>query len=310
LQGAPGVTALAGTVSTIAGKALPNVTLTADCPKGSATAKSDGAGRFLISPLSAGHCELDINGETATDRGVTHGRFFAGIDLEASKTNVRLYIIWMTPIDKREENSISSPTTGETTITSSKLPGLKLILPKGTVLRDYEGNVVQQLGITPVPIHRPPFPLPAGVSVPIYFTIQPGGAFVEVGGSRYGNGKGARLIYPNTYRAPAGMRFDFWNYDPDGRGWYVYGKGTVSADRNSIVPDPDVVVHRFTGAMVAEPTTAPPEGSNPADQCDAQPTCGDPIDLGTGIMSFSRTDLSLPDVIPISLSRSYTQVTH
>lgn len=49
------------------------------------------------------------------------------------------------------------------------------------------------------------FPLPAGVVVPLYFTIQPGGEYIEVpqGSS------GARLYYPNRGRAPAGTPFNF-----------------------------------------------------------------------------------------------------
>ena len=61
--------------------------------------------------------------------------------------------------------------------------------------------------------------------------------------------QGARLIYPNATHAPAGTRFDFWNYDPDQKGWYVYGEGSVNADRRSIVPDPGVALYSFTGAM-------------------------------------------------------------
>ena len=59
--------------------------------------------------------------------------------------------------------------------------------------------------------------LPVGVAVPFYFTIQPGGAYVEVGGSRYAPGKGAQLVYPNRSRAPAGTaskglpRTTFWS---------------------------------------------------------------------------------------------------
>jgi hypothetical protein len=55
-----------------------------------------------------------------------------------------------------------------------------------------------------------PFPLPNGVQVPIYFTIQPGGPYVEVGagrgrrsdaehsGAAYADhASGAYLVYPN-----------------------------------------------------------------------------------------------------------------
>ena len=42
--------------------------------------------------------------------------------------------------------------------------------------------------------HRPPFPLPRNVEVPIYFTIPPGGAYLSTPGP---GPRGAWLVYPN-----------------------------------------------------------------------------------------------------------------
>src|SRR6266446_4670666 len=119
--------------------------------------------------------------------------------------------------------------------------------------------------------------------------------------------QGARLIYPNITHAAPGARFDFWNYDPDQKGWYVYGGGSVTADGKSIVPDAGVVIYSFTGAMVGNPgPAAPPDGPNPG--C-SQPGCkpGDPVDAGTGLFTLEKTDVALPGVMPITLRRSYRQ---
>ena len=121
------------------------------------------------------------------------------------------------------------------------------------MIRDYNGQVVTKLGLTPIPIGRPPFPLPRNQNVAVYFTVQAGGAFVEVGGARYVPGGDATPIYTNRERAPAGHRFNFWSYDPEGQGWHINGTGRVSANRKSIVPDSGTVVQRFTGAMVVGP---------------------------------------------------------
>jgi hypothetical protein len=75
-------------------------------------------------------------------------------------------------------------------------PGLESHLLPNTVMTDCEGRVVREVSITPVRVDQPPFPLPTGVYVPTYFTIQPGGAYVAVKG--YGTGRtGAWLVYPN-----------------------------------------------------------------------------------------------------------------
>ncbi len=156
------------------------------------------------------------------------------------------------------------------------------------------------MGITAIPLNKPPFPLPAGVQVPIYFTIQPGGAYIKVLGSGAGP-KGGELIYPNAFNIKPGMPFDFWNYDASAKGWYIYGQGHVSADGRNVLPDPGVVIYELTGAMAGTkdgaPTTAPPAGSEAKD--------GDPVDLSTGQFIYSKTDLALPDVSPIGFMRTY-----
>jgi hypothetical protein len=75
---------------------------------------------------------------------------------------------------------IESPTTAEVVIATPRIPGLELHLPRGTVITGEDGQVVRDVSITPIPVDRPPFPLPTGVDVPLYFTIQPGGAYVKV----------------------------------------------------------------------------------------------------------------------------------
>src|SRR5262249_29345073 len=133
---------------------------------------------------------------------------------------------------------------------------------------------------------------------------------------------------PNRGRAPAGIEFNFWDYDADGRGWYIYGKGKVDTRRKSIVPDANVVIYRFTGAMVAGDCCGPwPPPGRDADDGDgggcggngggaslkpASPPCksdrdGDPVSLSTGLFTYQTTDLALPDVLPISLNRIFRQ---
>jgi hypothetical protein len=163
--------------------------------------------------------------------------------------------------------------------------------------------VVHTISITAIPLDRPPFRLPAGVDVPIYFTIQPGGAYVEASGTS-GYSRGARLIYPNYKGRPAGTPMEFWHYEPeDGRGGYVYGRGAVTPDGRQVAPDRGVSIHEFTGAMVAPPWLAAALsralGGNGTD--------GDPVDLGTGLFILTNTDVQLSDVLPISLQRTYRQ---
>ena len=116
------------------------------------------------------------------------------------------------------------------------------------------GALCRTLNITAIPVDRPPFPLPFFSEVPVYFTVQPGRAYLS---------KGAQIVYPNYGHLRPGARVDFWNYDPAGRGWYIYGEGTVTPNGKQVVPDPGVRVWEFTGAMITKTPKPPPKAPSP-----------------------------------------------
>jgi RHS repeat-associated protein len=301
LSAKPGVTALAGQALRLNGLGLEGVTLQIDDCK----TITDETGRFLLTNLTVGHHILLIDGTTANTAHRAYGIFEAGVDIVAGKTTALNYTIWMTRLDTEHTVTIPSPTTSPTVISTPLLPGLELHLAPNTVIQDHNEKIVTQVNITPIPIDQPPFPLPVGVNVPIYFTIQPGDAYIETSSGSWA--KGARLFYPNSHKAKPNTVFDFWNYDAAQKGWYVYGTGKVSADGKQIVPDPGVEIYQFTGAMVGSssvaksqgPTASPPPNTPP-------PKEGDPVDLSSGLFIYGKTDLVLPDVIPIALRRTYT----
>ena len=287
LQGAADQTAVAGQTLTLTGQPLANVTLRI----GEKSAQTDSSGRFLIRDIGKGHQVLVIDGRTANERGKTYGTFRAGIEVKEKTTNVLPFTIWMPRLDMGHAVSITSPTTGDTVITNPQIPGLELHLPKGTAIRDLDGQIVTQISITPVPTDRPPFPLPPGFNVPVFASIQPGGARIIP--------PRAQLIYPNYTNERAGARIDFWNYDPEEKGWYIYGQGTVSANGKQIIPDPGVVIYEFTGIMISS-GGSPPWWWPFGDSAD-----GDPVDLASGLFVNQKTDLVLPDSLPLALTRSY-----
>jgi RHS repeat-associated protein len=293
LKAPPGETAISGQVLVVNGRPLANVTLSVD---GHST-RSDRTGRFLLTGLTSGHHELTIDGRTANTPGREFGVFEAGVDVADGQTLVLPYTIWMTRLDTAHAVHIASPTTKDTVVTTPKIPGFEVRLPKGSVVKDASGKVVTELSITAVPVDRPPFPLPPGVVTPVYFTVQPGGSYVFP--------SGAQIVYPNTTGLAAGTRVEFWDYDPEVKGWYVYGHGTVTPDGRQVVPDPGVRVWEFSGAMinVAGLLKALFNLLNDFFHFD-----GDPVDLGTGLFEERHTDLTVPDVMPISVTRTYRQL--
>ncbi|MEV0402595.1 RHS repeat-associated core domain-containing protein [Actinoallomurus sp. NPDC050550] len=294
LQTAPGVTAVSGRALTLNGDPLPDVTLSV----GDAHTTTGADGTFLLRGAPAGRQVLHIDGSSADRKGRSYGVFDEAVNLAPRTTTPLPQTIWMPLLDTAHEQRITSPASKETVLRTPRIPGLEVHIPKGTVIRDSSGKIVHKVGITAIPVDRTPFPLPKNSPVPIYYTIQPGGAYLFP--------SGARIIYPNYWHLWPGTRVPFTQYDPKGRGWYIYGHGTVTSDGTQVVPDKGVRVYQFTGAMILPPggTGAPPGGPpqspNPAGD-------GDPVDLATGLLIDQHTDLSLPDTQPIAVHRTYRQ---
>ncbi len=288
LQAPAGTTALAGQALGLNGLPLAGVRLSLE--GSSLSAETDREGRFLLAGVPAGHQVFVIDGESVPgDR--RYGSYEAGVDLADHKTTTLDYKIWLTPLDRAGDRRIDSPTKRETNLRTPSVPGLEVRIPAGTVIRNAAGRTVKNLNISAVPVNQTPFPLPPFVPIPVYFTVQPGRAYLS---------KGAQIVYPNWAHLPPGQRAEFWNYDAKDRGWYVYGRGTVTADGKQVVPDPGVRVWQFTGAMLA--TSPLPPGSFPTGT-----SSGDPVDLHSGLFTYNKTDLVLPDNIPIVIQRTYRQ---
>ena len=295
LQASRGETAISGQVLRLNGLPLAHVTLQVN----NIRTQSDETGRFLLRGVPSGHQVLVIEGKTASTPGRQYGRFEWGAEVRQGATNPLGFKIWMPLLDTRHAVTIPYPITRETIVTTPTMPGLELHIPANTFITDSDGKPVTKITITPIPLDQTPFPLPF-VQVPIYFTIQPGGAYIDV---RANGPKGARLFYPNAGHLAPGIPFAFWNYSADQNGWYVYGQGEVNATGSTIVPDPGVVIYEFSGAMVGSGSAGPDTGNPAGDPSDD----GDPVKLSSGLFVYTKTDLVLPDVIPLSLTRTYRQ---
>jgi RHS repeat-associated protein len=294
LTAPPGVTAISGRVLTLDGKPLPDVTLSVE---GDGDAHSDRTGRFLVTLKSAATHRrvLRIDGKTASRPKKRYGFYEYGMAVKGGVTNILPFTIWSPKLDEKHQVTIPSPTTSEVVVTTSFIPGLELHLPPGATIKGEDGKPVTTLGITAIPVDRPPFPLARNVEVPVYFTIQPGSAYVSTAG---GGPKGAQLVYPNYKHFEVGQRIQFFQYEPEEKGWFVYGVGAANAAQ--VVPDASTRLYEFTGAMING------GGSPPNTQPKRPPTPdSDPIDTATGLFTMQKTDLYLPDVIPVAMVRSY-----
>lgn len=308
LRAEKGVTALAGQVLNLNGLPLPNAVLYV----GDVATRTDAYGRFLLSPLAAGRQAMVIDGTSVSRPGKLYGTFEVLVEVRGGQTNVLPYTVWLPLIDTGNATRLPVPTKSRLAARSQRIPGLEVNIAADTVLRFPAGGhqhggvkhasaVMEVLTITPIPVDRSPFPLPAGGGANgVLFSLQMHGARSE--GPDGEKRPGIQITYPNSARLPAGARYDFWNYEAGKGGWYVYGQGTVSADGGQVVPDPGVELESMHCLTFGNPNGAPTEG--PA-QGNPEGTDGDPVDLSTGLFVYEKTDLALQDITPIRVRRTY-----
>jgi RHS repeat-associated protein len=291
LAAGPRVTALAGQALTVDG--LPLAGLEVAIENSRARTKTDRTGRFLLAGAPAGRHVLLIDGRSVSKGDdARYGRFESRVTLARGRTTQLDHTVWMTRLDPEGDKRVPAKLHKPVVLTNPRMPGFEVRIPAGSRITSAEGRTVRRLNLTPVPTDRPPFPLPEGVTVSAYFTAQPGRAYLS---------KGAQIVYPNYHHLPPGQRVDFWNYDADDKGWYVYGKGEVTKDAKQIVPDPGVRVWELTGAMAQTSSGPPASGPSPGGGASG----GDPVDLATGLFVYDKTDLHLDGLTPLALTRIY-----
>src|SRR5262250_1447407 len=289
-----GVTALAGQMLRLNGEPLAHATLRI----GTQSARTDSTGRFLLTGIAGGDQVLIMDGSTANRPGRSYGIFEYYVDIEDGQTTVLPFTIWMPLLDTRNATVIPVPTPAPMVATTPKIPGLEVRIP-GNVVLQTSGGPLTSMPLTRIPVDRPPFPLPPGAS--FSFTPQAHGALVQrLDGTP--SPAGVRFILPNVDSLPPGARVALQSYEP-ARNWYVYGHGLVSADGTQIVPDAGVEFHRVTCYF----TLGNPSNFNFAAAVLGGLRVGEPVDAATGIFVLEKTDLVLPDVIPIVIKREYRQ---
>jgi RHS repeat-associated protein len=296
---APSTQAITGRVLTA--EAVPQPIAGVTVTLGSAFTLTDAGGNFVLLSPPAGANMLLVDGRTASTATAQYPPVEVNIGVNASGPTRVPFVVYLPKLDTAHPITLPTDATGTVTATvqatTPTIPGLVVTIPVGTRIIGPDGNPVRQITITPVPIDRSPMPFPAGVTFPMLFTIQPGGAVPS---------QPLPITFPNARNASPGSKADLWFFDLVAGNWQTWGKGTVSAEGTQIVSDPGFGLPRFAWHSYCDevcqlpfPGEAPPAENQPG------VTGGEPVDLFTGRFVVRKTDLVLPGRIPVSIERTY-----
>lgn len=291
---------------------------------GSRSSVTDAAGNFILTDVTVGpSVPVQIDGRTANAPGRTYPIIQEPANIVAGQTNVVPYIFYLPPIDTQYE--VPHLPNQPTPVTNGRLDNLMMTIPANSGLRNRDGTPVSRVSITPLAPDRTPAPLPNNVATNVVFTSQPGGAITNIN---------IPVVYPNLGGANPGTQIDLWAFNHDTVQWYIYGRGTVSTDGKTIIPNAGVGLSDFSWHF---PNAAP--GGNPGGQgnggnngcghgecsCSAsggatspagpgspstysgQAYTGNTVDLSTGIKIEAETDIEFGGARGgLRLTRIYT----
>ena len=267
---------------------------------GERVAYSDETGRFLLTDVPDGYQRLVMMGFTANSGDRHYGMFEHGVDIEPGSTATLPFTIWMPLLDTQNAVVLPQGRTSRVVVARTpRIPGMELHVPAGIELRTPGGGALESLTLTQVPLDRTPFPLPEGTRL----VVVPQGHGTNVlaaDGMLAVAGKGVRAVFPNVPGGRPGEKFELRSYEPHAFGWYSWGEGRVSGDGRQITSRRQDTLSEVGCVLIIGPaeTTVPPNAN-------VQPIM-DPVDPSTGQFVYEKTDLFVPDVIPIALRRSYS----
>ncbi len=222
--------------------------------------------------------------------------------------------------------------SGDLIITDPEVHGFEMRISRGVKIIGWDGQPNQKISVrTLSPDRLPMKPLPNNTNVRTVYMFY----FDKVGGGI--PDRPLPVKSPNDLGLLPGEKAILWYYDEspnEGEApneWTIAGTGTVTPDGKYIVSDPGFGIPKFCCGAGAWGGSGGGGPSGPGDClggcCDSSggpsgggegggggggpsppapsPTDGDPVDLATGYFLHKKTDLHIPGIIPVNITRYY-----
>ncbi|MBI3595608.1 MAG: Ig-like domain-containing protein [Nitrospirae bacterium] len=304
-----GQTALVGQVQDDQGRPLAGVNIKLGGSTLTTLGTTDAGGNFVLTNVPTGAQIFLIDGSSLNGSLYTYSTIPVTITIQPGAVNSLGFIPHLHAFPTNELIPITSGQ--DTVLTNPNLPGFRMVISAGIQIIGWDGQPNTRVGVTAIPFDRSPLPpLPSDLTSRVIYLFS----FGKVGGGvPTGN---IPIDTPNDVGGLPGTKVDlyYFNEAPDGTApnqWTKYGTGTVSPDSTQILTDINPLtgkpygIPRFCcGARVNIPTVS--AGGGPSGgPGDGGHHGGDPVDLATGFLTLTKTDLVLPGIIPLVVDRTY-----
>lgn len=301
VQGNTGETGIRGRFVTPEGMGIARV-IVQDQVTGKET-QSDAAGNFVLTGLQAGIAHLKMD---ATPANPLYPMWPNSVELVAGRiTAFSDWIISPPPTDDKFTPLQQNAATDQV-VKDARYPGLAVTIPAGTTIIGWDGVPKSRIAVerrTPDQLTVPLPPVPIKEAYHLYWGTPMGGLpSVPI-----------PITLPNVTGLEPGEKTELWYYYGSPLGgvgeWRLAGPATVSADGESVAPDPGVGLSNFCGtcglaALKCKPTdTGDPVSPEP----DTNKTCN-PIELLSGYEMPTLGGLRCGGLTPLEIGLAYHPV--
>jgi RHS repeat-associated protein len=284
---------------------------------------SDAAGNFALTNLPAscvGDQLIAYDGSTATSPPGVYAGVNLAYTIVANQATVSPVLVHLPRIDDKETFLVRQNWPTDQAFTFRTIPNLSTTVYAGTTFTLPDGSrpdpfplIAVQVPVDRLPDTMPPMPNALAAFI---VAFQPANTTAS---------QAVAVSFPNALNSPVGMTLELTTLDPTKGVMVLYGTGQVSSNGLQVIPDlnPATPGKRYGitnfdwhGPMfVPQPAINPVPSSSTCPGSDVPggltpdtkaPTCGKPIDVGTGLEMYSVTDLSFGSLRgTVSLQRTY-----
>ncbi len=255
---------------------------------------SDGSGNFVLSGLSAscaGGQLIQYDPSTVTAPAGTYSGVTLSYSLTSGQVTTPGIIVHLPRVNNAETFSVQQNASVDQTFASATIPGVTITVYAGTTFTKADSTQPNPfpLSVVEIPIDRLPELMPPNSTQDPRFAMS-----IEPFNSS--SSQPIAVSYPNRSNLPPGTAMPLSSLNPTLGMMVNYGTASVSADGTQVVPDYDSAHpgHRFgISHFDWHFPLPPPNPNNPCPDYSNCPKGADPIDIASGLMVVTKTDIVL-----------------
>jgi RHS repeat-associated protein len=255
-----------------------------------ASTTTDGGGNFVLNGLSSsctGSQMVQYNPATVTSPPGKYSGVTLSYVLTPGQVTTPGIIVHLPNVSNAETFTVSQNSSTTQTLVSKSIPGVTFTIYPGTTFSLPDGTQPDPfpLSVVEIPYDKIPDYMPPNPTEDPVFAMS-----IEPFNSS--SSQPVALTFPNRKNTPPGTDMPLTSLNPTMGMMVNYGTGAVSSDGTQVIPDPDPANPGHLYGVSHFDWFFPLPGGGPGPHPGPGPGGGDPVDLASGVLIISKTDIT------------------